>query len=187
LKSQNTALSLGRTILKQIVYLVYPNHCLHCQEKLASRQWLCFHCSIWLTPKEPITLDRIATLEGQGPALCLLQAMDGVTQDRMAYSAAALILLQIERLKITLPDIVCVFPKDRISVLIAQELSKMLSIELVKPLHPPSLRFPTCRWKKGVSLCDKRVFFVGLWMASEEEITMLYEAAPKELVFLSLF
>lgn len=187
MKSQNTVLSLGRTILKQITYLVYPNHCLHCQEKLASRQWLCFHCSSWLTPKEPVRLDRIATLEAEGPALCLLQAMDGVTQDHAAYSIAALMLLQIERLNITLPDIVCVFPKDRICLSIARELAKMLGVEFAKPLHPPSLSFPTCRWKKKVSLCDKRVFFVGLWMASEEEITMLYEAGPKELVFLSLF
>lgn len=160
---------------------------MHCKEKVQVNEWLCNICTGYLTFIDKVSLPYLTTLEAEGPALALIQATQSPTAERIAKSMAALMVIQMERLRIALPDVIAIFPRqaDVFNPLLANSLGQFLSIPVLNPLRAPSYLFPRYRWKDSIPLSDKKVFFISLYKPDPEEIWIVEEAAPQECTFFS--
>jgi hypothetical protein len=133
-------------------------------------------------------LPYISTLEAEGPALSLLGSIKGSTAERMAKSMAALMVIQMDKIGLKMPDIIAVFPgqHDDFNVHLANSLGELLSVKVIEPIKAPSFLCPRYRWKGFYPLSNQRVFFIGLEKPKETECNMIDEAAPKEWIFFSV-
>ncbi len=187
MKSLNTVLSGAvRTLKEEVLSFIYPSHCIHCNERVESDQWICLFCKDLIEFAEPTNSHKSATLQSLGSAGSFLKAVQTPLADKVAKAIAAFMVMQLQRLNWPLPDRICPSPKDPFNLLIAKHLSFFLSIPATTVLKLPGFfSLPGYQWRRTPCLSDQRLLVVDMVLPDLEEFDILKEADPKEIFYLS--
>jgi predicted amidophosphoribosyltransferase len=172
-----------------LVSLVFPARCLHCDEKVKSRELLCSFCSSqieFVDDQEPFSL---AAIEAQGPFMSLLHHTSGSISGLVAKAMSAFMVIAYERAGAPPIDFLIPSPRDfAFNQELAKSVSFFLEIPVFNALKPP--RFfqneESFRWNTSYSISDKHVLVIDTVLTSKDFLlSKLQEGFPMEAFFLS--
>ncbi|MES2199581.1 MAG: double zinc ribbon domain-containing protein [Chlamydiota bacterium] len=187
MKNLSTVLNGEITALKEsIASFIFPSHCIHCDEKIESRKFLCSSCADQLEFIDATGVRKSATLEPLGSALSFRQAAKGPLAEEVAKTISAYMVIQWQRLKWPLPDIIIPSPKDPFNLLLSKHLSIFLGVSTLQALKFSGFFSPRYQWKATPYLSDQRLLVIDILMPDLKELAILEEACPKEIFYLSL-
>lgn len=114
--------------------LIYPNHCLHCLDKIAEK-YFCERCIgdfIFLYPKKD--LSSFSVFEKKGAIVTLLREIKKQQIFGLIKLAASFMVVQHSKLKWQIPDCIIPISKSRFFKDHVYYLSKEVAILFNKPL-----------------------------------------------------
>lgn len=172
-----------------LVSLVFPAHCLHCNEKVKSRELLCSFCSSQIEFVEDQEPFSFAAIEAQGSFMSLLNHTSGPISGLVAKAMSAFMVVAYERAGAPTIDFLIPSPRDfAFNQELAKSVSFFLEIPVFNALKPPLFfqNEEAFRWNTSSSISDKNVLLIDTVLTSKNFLlSKLQEAFPKEAFFLS--
>jgi hypothetical protein len=174
--SQSIVSNCVKTLIKELLYFVFPSYCVHCEEEeVEAGQLFCFYCCslIERAPLDSISANAAVAVERQGVGYSLLQMSHSFCQQETIKTMAAWIVLQLLDLPWPKPDLIIPSPEDSANHLLSKEVAHFLQV----PMKPWLLS--RTRWRRPGILSDRVVLVVGLTLGPYLDI--LEEAAPSQI------
>lgn len=169
-------------LFQAIAGLIYPQRCVHCEERLDLPHLFCPFCQEHLTLIDPIEASlfnpkKLACFESMGPAASFKKVIIKLQTKALIDLCASLLLFQLQRLE-THSFAYLFSVEDSLSYRLAKQLASLLSIPLLLEVE------------KG-DFTDKKVLLLGfdfeknsLWQEREKA---LFWGFPESIFSLALF